>query len=124
MVAFSSTLNMQEIRTVIDFGLLVLIWMVQLIIYPGFKYTAFEQFAGWHNQYSLMISFIVIPLMFGQVGVVGMQLMNTPNWVNGVSALLVGLVWVSTFFQAVPIHSALQAAPQLSLRKFRFISPG
>lgn len=106
--------SLQEARSVIDFGLLVLIWIVQLIVYPGFKYTAVEHFAAWHSQYSMLISFVVVPLMLSQVGIVGMQLINTPHWAVGVSALLVGLVWVSTFFQAVPIHNTLQAATQLS----------
>ena len=105
---------MQEARTVIDFGLLVLIWIIQTIVYPGFKYSDVELFAEWHGQYSMLISFIVIPLMLAQVGIVGMQLIKTPSWSISLAALLVGLVWVSTFLQAVPIHNALQATPQLT----------
>ncbi|MBX2821145.1 MAG: hypothetical protein KTR29_15725, partial [Rhodothermaceae bacterium] len=69
---------MQEARTVVDFGLLVLIWIVQLIVYPGFKYSDIHLFGDWHSQYSMLISFLVIPLMLSQVGIVGMQLINTP----------------------------------------------
>lgn len=110
---------MQEARTVIDFGLLVLIWVVQLIIYPGFKYSAVEHFPSWHSQYSMLISFIVVPLMLGQVGLVGMQLINSTHWAIILAAILVGLVWVSTFFQAVPIHNALQASAQLSTEELQ-----
>ena len=100
-------LTLQELRTIFDFGLLVLIWIIQLIVYPGFKYTDLTLFSQWHSQYTTLISFIVIPLMLGQVGVVGVQLLNNPNWAVWLAAVLVALIWVSTFLQAVPIHNAL-----------------
>ena len=106
------TTSVQELRTIIDFGLVVLIWIIQLIVYPGFKYTDFQLFTQWHSQYANLISFIVIPLMLGQVAIIGIQLFNGPNWAVWISAILVALVWASTFFQAVPIHNALQASPQ------------
>ena len=105
---------MQEARTVVDFGLVVLIWLVQLIIYPGFKYCDIELFRDWHSQYSMLISIVVIPLMLTQVALVSTQLIKGPHWAIALAALLVGLVWVSTFFQAVPIHNLLQGSSQLT----------
>ena len=57
-----------------DFGLVVLIWIVQLIIYPSFHVVANDAFAAWHKTYMALISYLVIPLMFGQVGLHGMGL--------------------------------------------------
>lgn len=108
------SVTLQEARTVVDFGLLVLIWMVQLIVYPGFKYMDLQAFPQWHSQYSTLISFIVIPLMLGQFGIVGAQLLQAPGWAIWLAAILVGIIWISTFFQAVPVHNALQAARELS----------
>ena len=50
-----------------DFGLLVLIWMVQLVVYPGFKYYQRERLLEWHARYTSRISYIVGPLMLGQL---------------------------------------------------------
>ncbi len=98
-----------ELRTMVDFGLVVLIWLVQLIIYPSFMHSESATFQDWHQTYSLRISLVVIPLMFAQVGLVGVQLLNAPNWAVYTSAVLVFLVWVSTFAQAVPLHNLISA---------------
>ena len=44
-----------------DFGLVVLIWIVQLIIYPAFYVVADNNFAAWHKKYMSLISYLVIP---------------------------------------------------------------
>ena len=62
------------LRILFDVGLLVLIWMVQLIVYPSFLYYTHEQLVVWHTRYVKQISLIVIPLMFGQTLVSGYQL--------------------------------------------------
>ena len=98
-----------ELRTMVDFGLVVLIWLVQLIIYPSFLHSESATFQDWHQTYSFSISLVVIPLMFAQVGLVGFQLFNTPNWAVYTSAVLVFLVWLSTFAQAVPLHNLISA---------------
>ena len=112
---------MTEIRTTIDFGLVVLIWLVQLIIYPSFKHVAPDAFVAWHTKYSMLISIVVIPLMFGQVAAVGYQLVYTPHWATWVSAGLVALAWISTFFQAVPLHNLLGAGQDISTHIVRLI---
>lgn len=100
---------MPTARLVIDFGLVVLIWIVQLIIYPGFRYYSPDALAIWHPKYSNLITLIVGPLMLAQVGVVGWEMLNRFSWPAVVSVVLVGLMWASTAFQAVPIHNAISA---------------
>ena len=109
----------QEARTVIDFGLVVLIWMVQLIVYPSFKHIALDQFTLWHSQYSAMISVLVVPLMLLQVGIIGYQLVHTRLWSIWVAALLVILIWISTYAQAVPVHNILQQATTLEAEQLQ-----
>ena len=105
---------MHELRSLVDFGLVILIWIVQLVVYPGFKYTAVESFSVWHSQYTTLISFLVVPLMFGQVGIVSAQLLQRPSWPVWLSMALVVVIWISTFAQAVPVHNALQAAGNMT----------
>lgn len=98
-----------SIRIAVDFGLVVLIWLVQLIIYPGFRYYSPAELALWHPKYSNLITVVVGPLMVAQVGLVGWLLLNRFSGFTLTSAVLVGLMWASTAFQAVPIHNAIAA---------------
>ena len=100
---------MTTARIAVDFSLVVLIWLVQLIIYPSFQYMSTDQLAVWHPKYSNLITLIVGPLMLAQVGLVGWELLNRFSWLTVASAGLVGLMWASTAFQAVPIHNAIAA---------------
>ncbi len=95
------------LRVMTDFGLLVLIWMVQLIIYPGFAQIDFAVFDAWHKRYMVLITYVVAPLMFLQAGLVGMQIFVQGSWSNWLSLILVSSVWLLTFFTAVPIHNEL-----------------
>ena len=98
---------MTTARIAVDFGLVILIWLVQLIIYPSFQYMSTDQLAAWHPKYSNLITLIVGPLMLAQVGLVGWEVLNRFSWLAVASAVLVGLMWASTAFQAVPIHNAI-----------------
>ena len=35
-------------RVIIDFGAVVLIWMVQLVVYPSFTYFQKKELMDWH----------------------------------------------------------------------------
>jgi len=90
-----------------DFGLVVLIWMVQLIIYPSFQFYAANEMLRWHEKYTVAISFIVIPLMFGQLITTILQILNQCNLFTIGSLVFIGIVWISTFAQFVPLHGAI-----------------
>ena len=96
-------------RTLVDFGLVILIWLVQLIIYPSFRYCAPAELAVWHPKYSNLITLIVGPLMLAQVGLVGRDTYLNASWLTLSSAGLVALMWAATAFISVPIHNAIAA---------------
>lgn len=96
-------------RTLIDFGLVILIWLVQLVIYPGFRYYSPAELALWHPKYSNLITLLVGPLMLAQVGLVGRETYLNPAWHTVLSAAIVGLMWAATAFVSVPIHNAIAA---------------
>lgn len=100
---------MSTARIAVDLGLVVLIWLVQLIIYPSFQYMSTDQLAVWHPKYSNLITLVVGPLMLAQVGLVGWDVLNRFSWLAVTSAVLVGLMWASTAFQAIPVHNAIAA---------------
>ncbi len=100
---------MTTFRIAVDFGLVVLIWVVQLIIYPSFQYYSPAELAVWHPKYTTLIGLIVGPLMLAQVGLVGWELFTRFSWPMLAVAGLVGLMWVSTAVQAIPLHNAIAA---------------
>ncbi len=106
--------GMQSIHSIIDFGLVVLIWMTQLIVYPGFRYYRKEDLLSWHRLYTQRISYIVIPLMFAQLGLVGYALIYEFSWLLVIVAVMVLIIWVSTFTQAAPLHGKIARGQRLS----------
>jgi len=93
------------IRILVDFGLVVLIWMVQLIVYPSFSRYSVQNLIPWHKIYTQRLAVIVIPLMFTQVFAVAYQLYKSQELYTYLSALLVVLVWIATFAKFVPLHN-------------------
>ncbi len=90
-----------------DSGLLVLICLVQVIIYPSFDHIETENFKTWHIRYTTVISRIVVPLMLLQIGVeLCHALVAEPRWWR---ALLIGIVLFATFSLSVPCHKELQS---------------
>jgi hypothetical protein len=91
-----------------SWGLAILIWLVQLIIYPGFHRIPREVFPVYHRWYALRISLVVLPLMIGEViFVVGWWWSGADPNDAYLATLAVGVVWLSTFMLQVPIHKRL-----------------
>lgn len=96
---------MIEIQIIADSGLLVLIWLVQLIIYPSFRYTQEKDFIVWHARYMRLISLIVSPLILLQIGVEFVYIFNNDyRWIR---MLMILTVLTSTFSLSVPSHKRL-----------------
>ena len=100
-------MGIDTIRLLFDAGLFILIWMIQLVVYPSFQYYKKEDLIKWHKRYTLSLSFIVIPLIFGQLIVAFMQLLRLQEFETILSLTLVIGVWISTFLQFVPIHNQI-----------------
>lgn len=96
---------LETLRLIFDSGLLVLIWIVQLIVYPSFSHYKLNDLYTWHKTYTKRIALIVIPLMLGQLITVILQVVETQNGYTVLSSVLVLLVWLSTFIQFVPLHN-------------------
>lgn len=91
------------------FGMVVLIWLVQLVVYPAFRFVEADTFRAWHSSYGDRITVIVLPLMFVQLGLSLWRLWDRPSVT---SVLVLGLVlaaWAVTFLLSVPDHGRLQA---------------
>jgi hypothetical protein len=100
-------MSLELLRVIIDFGFLVLIWAVQLVIYPSFGYYSKENLYKWHKSYTTRVTFIVLPLMFSQLILVVIQLWQSQNWLTVLSAILIIILWLLTFLIFVPLHQSI-----------------
>ena len=99
-----------EANRLASFGLVVLIWLVQIIIYPAFAEIAPDRFAPWHAGYTRAVTWIVAPLMLGQVALLAWLAFVRPSRFVLIAAAMVAVAWIATFALAVPAHDALQAS--------------
>ena len=90
-----------------DVGLLVLILMVQLVVYPSFIYYEPKNLVEWHQKYTGQITVIVAPLMFGQLGISIYQFFDVFNAISAVKLVFIVFVWAFTFVYFVPAHGRI-----------------
>jgi len=103
------------IHLALSWGLLVLIWLVQTIIYPGFQRVPAEDFRKYHAWYVKRITVIVLPLMIGEVAAVALWFATAASIAAVMAAVLVAVVWAATFLLQVPIHRRLSRGKQTKL---------
>lgn len=94
-------------RLLIDFGFVVLIWAVQLVIYPSLGYYTKYNLYRWHRSYTTRVTFIVLPLMFSQLILGTIQLWQAQNWFTILSAVVIITLWLLTFLIFVPLHQSI-----------------
>ncbi len=90
-----------------DTAALVLIWLVQLVIYPAFLHFRNEDFKRWHLIYTRRVTCVVMPVMLGQLALYAWLLLTGPTWDVLLNSVLIFFTWAITFFRAVPLHGAL-----------------
>ena len=88
----------------LNFGLVVLIWLVQLIIYPGLALYPVDRLLLWHARYTRLIPFFVVPLMLGQLGWLAVAAYQGGGAAVNAMLVLVLLCWAVTFKYSVALH--------------------
>ena len=105
-------------RLVLDAGLLVLTWMIQLIVYPSFLFYTAKELVTWHKIYTKTIALIVIPLMLGQLGITIYQVFLVQNIFTFTSIVLVVFLWCITLLKFAPMHQQIsEGNTQIQLLK-------
>jgi len=103
----------QYIKELSDFGLLILIWLVQLIIYPSFTYMEKANLITWHPKYTAMISIVVMPLMLLQIASTFYLTYNHFNWTLLIQSIIIIALWLATFLEAVPLHNQIESGIEI-----------
>ena len=102
--------DLSEIQTLVDFGMVVVLWLVQLVIYPSLLRIEPCQLTRWHQAYTFRVSFIIMPLMLAQLALaVIAALSGSATWLDGLVLALVLVCWGLTFFVSVPLHKKIDA---------------
>lgn len=87
------------------------IWTVQVVHYPLFARVGEAGWAAYEAAHQTRITFVVGPAMVLElvtaVWLVVYRPAAFPAWAVVAGAALVGLIWASTAFVQVPLHSAL-----------------
>jgi len=88
-----------------------LIWFVQVVAYPLFARVAAADFPAYHEAHSRLITYVVAPLMLGELlGAMAWlfwPLDEVPRAALWVGAALAVTAWVVTMFVSVPKHNLL-----------------
>jgi hypothetical protein len=88
-----------------------LIWTIQIVHYPLFAKVGLENAVQYQAEHQWRITVIVLPAMLLELATSGLlifiQPAPIPSWLIWLGALLVVIIWGSTFFLQVPQHSVL-----------------
>ena len=98
-----------QISLLVDAGLVVLIWMVQLIIYPSFTYYKSENLIKWHQKYTSRLAVVVVPLMLTQLALAIVAVFLAFNFTTIFTVVIVLFLWIFTILSFAPLHSKISA---------------
>jgi len=88
------------------------IWLVQLVHYPSFQFVKGDEFQKFCQFHQNSITWVVGPAMVVEV-LTGIYLVLSPI-ASGklyLGLALIALLWLSTFFLSVPLHTKLLDGP-------------
>lgn len=85
-----------------------LVWFVQVVHYPLFAGVPGEAFAAYEREHARRTTWVVAPLMGVEAVCAAILLAVEPGALTALGALLVAVVWASTFLVQVPCHRILE----------------
>ena len=101
-------ITITELHSLVDFGMCVVLWLVQLVIYPSFLRVEPSKLIAWHKVYTFCVSFVILPLMFGQLVLTILSVLEGPSILEWVAFAFVLVCWILTFFVSVPLHRKIE----------------
>ena len=101
-------ITIPELHSLFDFGMCVVLWLVQLVIYPSFLRLKTSKLLAWHKAYTFRVSFVILPLMFGQLVLAILSVTEGPSILEWLAFVFVLVCWTLTFFVSVPLHRKIE----------------
>ena len=112
-----SHLISKELVILINIFLLSLIIITQFVSYPLFLKVNNRVFVEYHQSYTFYISTIVVPAMILELLLSLNLIVYSIDTFSILNIILVGVIWLSTFFLQVPIHNKLSHGYNIDLIK-------
>lgn len=84
--------------------MVVILWLVQLVIYPSFLVCDLSKLAEWHRAYTRRVGWVIIPIMFIQLPLLAWLNYQAPSGANLAALICVMACWGLTFGVSVPLH--------------------
>ena len=90
------------------FGMTGIIWLVQLVQYPGFRHVGAAEFGTFHRHHCRSIGPVVGPLMVLELlTALLLAVAGEPAWFWRVMLGLLLVIWISTALWQGPLHGRL-----------------
>ena len=103
---FNELIN-QDLIIMVNIFLFSLILITQFVSYPLFLKAGKEQFSKYHQSYTFYISTIVLPAMVLELLLSFNQIIHGIDFFSVFNLIIIGIIWLSTFFIQVPIHNKI-----------------
>ena len=92
-------------------GMVGVIWLVQLLVYPAMREVPIERWIPWHLRHCQRISYVVGPLMLVEVfSALGLWLQGLSGPLFYASLALLAANWLSTLVIQIPLHGICEKA--------------
>jgi len=94
------------------------IWIIQLVHYPAYRYIDALEFTQYQNFHSTQISYFVAPVMLLELASGAWMFYQLTQSKNNLSIaittfLTLLIIWGLTFFKIVPLHNQLVSGKNL-----------
>lgn len=114
--------NVVAVHTYATLAMVGLIWFVQVVHYPMMADVGQVDFARYEQIHQSRTTWVVLPLMLAEI-ITAMWLWQfspepVPRWLILLGLILLGVIWGSTFFLQVPMHTRLSAGFDLASHRF------
>lgn len=85
-----------------------LIWLIQLVHYPTFKYVDKNNFTDFSDFHTKQITKIVLPAMLLEIATSAVLIYLNFNILFVINFILNSIIFITTFFLSVPKHEKLK----------------
>ena len=103
-------------HAVATWAMVGIIWMVQVVVYPGFAKVPVAGFVDWHRDYTRRMGFVVGPLMLAEMVGALTWVLRRPDSVRAwMAAGTLGAIWVCTVLVQVRQHQRLSEQHDVAL---------
>ncbi len=83
------------------------IWLVQVLVYPNFRWVGQAEFSQFHQVHTQRITWVVAPVMVLELSTGAWLVLNQPTALFVGNLISILALWTHTFFINVPMHNRL-----------------